>query len=365
MKNICLCIYNLASRGGEERICTLLANELHDRGYNVIVVSLCQFFYERNSFYLKPGIRQYSLRHHRVERKLFRYRFFDNIPMMRYRRILSKEMIDVVIDVDIHQTLVTAEAVRDRNIKIVSWDHFCYKRFRGWDIYEDIKKCFKSGKIAKHVVLTKADRKAHIEHEGMPQSFVSQIYNPSPIQKDVVVTHDVKRVLAVGRLQSDKGFDMLLDAWSIVEKEDSEWTLEIVGDGKIKEDLLSQCQRLKLKRVVFSRFTADIEEKYKSASIFVLSSRDEGFGLALVEAMTMGLPVVSFDCESGPKEIIRDKYNGIKVEPNNTDMLASSMLNLMKDKEMREKIGVNAYESSKQYKIETFVDQWIRLLESL
>lgn len=365
MKNICLCIYNLANRGGEERMCCLLANELHNRGFKVIVVSLCRFFYQKNIFSLNPGIRQYSIRHNRIERKLFRYGMLNKIPLYRYRKILAKEAIDVIIDVDIHQTLVSAEASEGLNIKIVSWDHFCHRRFRNWDIYNDIMSCYKSGAVDKLVVLTNADRKSHIDKENLPQSFVCHISNPSPIQQNHYIRHDTKRVLAVGRLQTDKGYDMLLETWAKVEAQDSEWSLEIVGDGPMREELLSLCNELRLERVEICNFTSSIEEKYKSASIFVLSSRDEGFGLVLVEAMAMSLPLVSFACEAGPKEIIKDGYNGLLIEPGNTEMLATGLLHLIKDPDLRERMSHNAFESSKLYGIKTFTDKWVCLLNSL
>ena len=364
-KNICLTIHSLIDGGGEERMCTLLANELYDKGYKVIVVTLEQFQSQKNSFPLNKEIKQYSLRKNRVERKLFSYRCFQSIPLLRYRRILKQEEVNVIIDVDIHQSLVSTRAVKDNNIKIISWDHFNYERFKNRWSYKVILNCFNSGKIDKFVVLTKSDRKSYIDIEGFSPDFIKQIYNPSPIESDTLLSHNSKTILAIGRLQEQKGFDLLLKAWAIVEDKCPEWHLEIVGEGAMKEKLLSLTRQLKIKRVVFSNFTSQIEDKYKSSSIYVLSSRYEGFPLVLLEALSMSLPLVSFDCKTGPSEIIKDGYNGFLVEPENTDLLAKKLLQLIEDDKLRKQMSNNAFVSSKKYKKDSIINQWCDLLDSI
>ena len=109
---------------------------------------------------------------------------------------------------------------------------------------------------------------------------------------------------------------------------------------------------------------SDVKSKYAGASIYALPSRTEGFGLVLVEAETMSLPAVAFDC-GGPKEIVKDGYNGFLVEAENVQMLAEKILTLVIDDKLREQMSKNAFEESKKYKIDNIINQWEKLIESL
>lgn len=361
--NICLTIHSLAASGGEERMCVLLADALFQRGYNVIIVTLNQIDSEDNIYMHDKRIKQYSLRRNRYERKITGYLKF--IPLLRYKCILKRHKVAVVIDVDIHQSLVTTKATKGTNIKVISWDHFNYERFKVRWSYDIMMGCFKSGEIDKLVVLTKADSKSYKEIEKFPESFITQIYNSSPVEHDEYIQHKEKKVLAVGRLVEQKGFDLLLTAWLIVEQFDDEWTLEIVGDGHMRQQLLEQKESLGLKRIKFTNYTNEIKEKYRTAGIFVLSSRYEGFGLVLVESESMSLPLVAFNCKEGPGEIIKNGYNGFLVEPENIKMLAEKLLELMTNDGLREQMSRNAFEDSKKYKMEKIIDKWENLIESL
>lgn len=361
-RNICLTIHSLAPKGGEERMCSVLANALSRGGNNVVVVTLNMFYKEQCSFPLDKGIKRYTLCGNRLERKVQKY--IRSIPLLKYKYILYKHHIDYVIDVDVHQSLVTSKVTRNTNIKVVSWDHFNYERFVRRPTRKALHDCFMNC-VNKLVVLTESDRIDYIQKEHLPKELVCQIYNPCAFTNDEYVASKSKKVLAIGRLEEQKGFDMLLKAWAIVEASDSEWELEIVGDGNQKQQLIDLAQKFNLHRVVFSPFTANIKEKYRKASLYVLSSRYEGLGLVIIEAMTMGLPVVSFNCKAGPSELIEDEFNGFLVEANNVHQLANKILEVIKNKELRNRVGYNAFKSSKKYHINNILQKWITLLDSL
>ena len=364
-QNICLTIHSLATHGGEERMCVLLANELSKRGYKIIVVTLNQFVNERSWFIVNENVKTYTLRRNRYEKKLFSYKFFERLPLLRYKRILQKNNIDIVIDVDIHQSLVTTKVTKGTDIKVISWDHFNYERFRKRWSYNIMLDCFHSGEVDKLVLLTKSDIVPYVEKERFPETFICQIYNPSPIESEKYMEHNQKIVLAIGRYNEQKGFDMLLQSWSLVEQQCNNWKLEIVGDGPMRSSMEKQIMNLNLKNVQLSHYTDEIIEKYKNASIYVLSSRYEGFPLVLLETQAMSLPVVSFDCKTGPNEIIKDGYNGFLVEPENTEILAEKILTLINDDVIRKQMSRNAFEESKKYKIDNIVNQWENLIDSL
>lgn len=365
MKNVCLTIHGLTALGGEERMCVLLANELCKRGYKVIVVTLNQMDGETNTYALLPDVKQYTLRRNRYERKLFSYKAFESLPVIRYRRILRKEEIDVVIDVDIHQSLISTKAISGTKAKVISWDHFNYERFRKRWSYQIMKDCFHSGKVSKLVLLTKDDVKAYTQYESFSDDFLRQIYNPSPIQTDAYMPHDSKKVLAVGRLTEQKGFDLLLKAWAEVERVCEDWQLEIVGDGSMKDILEQEIRHLHLRNVTLTPYTDNVREKYSSASILVSSSRYEGFPLVLLESQSMSIPVVSFDYKTGPNEIIRDGYNGYLAEPENTQMLAEKLIAVMRDDALREQMSRNAFEESRKFATDKIIRQWEELIEEV
>ncbi len=356
--------HQLRESGGEERMCATLANALAGYGYHVIIVSTDKPSSQEVQFKVSSDIKCYSLKSNRVERKLSCMAATRNLWLLKYKAILKRHKIQVVIDVDVHNTLVTSRVVNKEDVRIVSWHHFNYGRFLAWPTREALHDCFLH-KVSKLVVLTKSDERDFVEREGIDASLVKQIYNPSPIESDCECVHQTKKVLAIGRLAEQKGFDLLLQSWARVEKANGEWELEIVGDGFQKEELEQIISDLDLRRVSISPFTTDIREKYRESSLYVLSSRYEGLGLVLLEAMSMSLPVVSFDCQTGPGELVEDGRNGFLVPPLDTEALADRLLRLMGDGELRQAMSHQSFEMSRQYRMENILPQWIELLESL
>lgn len=184
--------------------------------------------------------------------------------------------------------------------------------------------------------------------------------------KDRTINHPENKVLAVGRFAHEKGFDLLLRAWSIVEKEIEDWTLEIWGDtGQDTGNVRNTFHTLHLKRASLHLATDQIQKKFEEASIYVLSSRHEGLGLVLLEASAYSLPLVAFDCPNGPREIIKNGFNGILVDPENVEALAASIILLIKDQNMREQMGKNAFAHSKEFAMDRIIPQWINLIENI
>lgn len=363
-KNICLTITNFANRGGEERMCATLANALADFGYHVIIVSTDKPSSQKVQFEVSPGIKCYSLKSNRVERKLSRMPMTKHLWLSKYKMILKRHRIQVVIDVDVHNTLVTSKVVNKKDVRIISWHHFNYDRFLDWPTRRELHDCF-AHKVDRLVVLTKSDEHDFVCKEGIDASLVKQIYNPSPVSADAECVHTEKKVLAIGRFAEQKGFDLLLRSWAIVEKTADDWTLEIVGDGFQKKELENMIENLGLKNVLLSPFTKNIKEKYQDASVYVLSSRYEGFVLVLLEAMSMSLPVVAFDCHTGPRELVDDGRNGFLVPPLDTRQLAEKLLLVMTNETLRKEMSHHSFEKSKQYRMENILPQWTELIESL
>jgi len=175
-----------------------------------------------------------------------------------------------------------------------------------------------------------------------------------------------KRVITAGRLTQQKGYDMLLDAWYIVHKKHSDWYLDIYGDGEDELMLLEKRRALHLdETIIFHQPTSDIYNKYKESDFYVMSSRWEGFGMVLLEAMSCGIPCISFNCDYGPADIIKDEEDGILVEKTNTLKLAEAICYLIEHEDIRLKMGEEARKNVTRYLPENIMPKWDLLFKNL
>lgn len=210
------------------------------------------------------------------------------------------------------------------------------------------------------VVLTNEDKQAWKELTNIhvipdPLSFQPTAHSPLKRQ----------RVVAVGRYTYQKGFDLLLQAWVKIEKQLPDWQLAIYGDGdRSPYEQLIHDLGIDPTRCLLNGTTSDIQKEYVDSSLFVFSSRFEGFGMVLVEAMACGLPVVSFDCPWGPRGIIKDGEDGLLVENGNVDDLVSKLCLLMSDKQKRNDMAKVALQNVQRFNLEKIALQWKTLFES-
>lgn len=167
----------------------------------------------------------------------------------------------------------------------------------------------------------------------------------------------------MGRLSKEKGFDLLLDAWSLAMPRLPDWSLRIVGDGQMRDELVRQARRLGIEdRVTFVPFSDDPFSLYSECGIFVLSSRFEGLPFVLIEAMTCGTACISFDCPNGPREVIRNGMNGLLVSAEQVDALACGIVKLGENPMLRQKLGDAARGVSKPFSEPRVVARWQKLL---
>ena len=220
---------------------------------------------------------------------------------------------------------------------------------------------YNTKKLHKLVVLTKSDE----QEWKKTHSNIVQIYNPCSIFTPLYSTLENKRAIAIGRLDAQKGFDYLIDAWVFVAKRFPDWTLDIFGKGEQKKMFEKMIIENQLENIIFLKgVTNDVQKEFLDASLCVMTSRYEGFGLVLLEAMTCGVPCVSFDCEFGPNEIIKDDHDGFLVPVANVKLLADKICLLIENQKLRTCMGKKAKESVNKFHLNSIMTEWIDLFEN-
>ncbi|MBS1447324.1 MAG: glycosyltransferase family 4 protein [Odoribacter sp.] len=215
-------------------------------------------------------------------------------------------------------------------------------------------------KLKRFIVLSQEDKAKWKELNN-----VSVLYNPLSFFPETTSRCENKKVIAVGRYMPQKGFDLLIDCWKIVSEKHPDWILSIYGDG-MRQELQEQINRLGLQHQCrLEHSVSNITEKYLESSIFVLSSRYEGFGMVIIEAMACGLPTVSFACPCGPKDIIKDGKDGFLVENSDIEQMAEKICHLIEHEDERKCMGKNARLNVERFKIENIGPQWEKLFEEV
>jgi glycosyltransferase involved in cell wall biosynthesis len=219
------------------------------------------------------------------------------------------------------------------------------------------------GRLDALVVLTEEDRR---DYARLASTRVVRIPNAVPHLGGGISDVRAPVVAAAGRLLSQKGFDLLVEAWAHVAAQRPDWQLRIYGSGSEGPALRALIlERGLSEQVLLMGATKQLGEALAQASIFALSSRFEGFGMVIVEAMSKGLPVVSFDCPRGPSEIIEPGVDGVLVPAEDTDALAAALLELMGDEDARRRMGAAALRTAQRYDLGTVGAQWDELLGAL
>ncbi|MBP3302669.1 MAG: glycosyltransferase family 4 protein [Opitutales bacterium] len=373
--NVLYCLTELKNPGGIERVTVEKLNAFaFDPDVCPIVVTTSQM--NQNSFFqLEPSVRHFDLGLHMgsaiygLGGVIKRLRFLKQVRD-RLEKILIREKVDVCVFVARPDFLIFP--FRKWRGVIVVESHFAIKSGRylrressSFRKYLNIVSTYFSGVLRRRadafVVLTKHDQSILSKKENN----IYQIYNPAPSFRFLPSAKRKKVVVAVGRLTFQKGFGFLIDAWRRIADEFSDWSLEIWGEGELRETLQAQIDNANLSQSVFLRGKTDcIEEKLQSAEVFVLSSIFEGFPMVILEAMSVGLPVVSFDCETGPRELIKE--NGYLVEPENSIALAESIKKvLIAPEDARREMGRSSLVQVRTFAPSVIMLQWKTLFREL
>ncbi len=347
--------YGLNKGAGVERVGSMIANGLSEVGHEIILASIGPC--DAPFFPLNEGIKIISLLDSpRVN--------LGGIPNTIYkiRQLLKKERVDIIIAVDTKSIPYTLPATLGLQVKHIGWEHFNFDPSEGMS-RSSIVRHLAARYCDSVVTLTERDKEYWLKNTRHKSQIIA-IANPCPFPIQEYTKQNKKIVLAVGRLDRDKGFDLLLEAWLQVITVMPEWTLKIVGEGDQRAHLTQFIEANQMiESVELVGMTNNVGHYYRQADIFCLSSRVEGFGMVLTEALAFGLPIVSFDCGPGPAEVLKDT-GSILVPKNDITQLASALISLMKDDEQKRVIGLKGKAKVEMYQPDTIIGEWLDLLKS-
>lgn len=353
--NICFLIYNISRAGGSERVTSLIANALSEKGYDVTILNICG---NNKCFYnISDKIKIHTL--FNCENINHKKKYLSIVK--KIYQFYKKNKIDISIEVFASLSLFVLPIKKILKIKNISWEHFNFTSNEGMNKIARIFACRFSNAL---ITLTNEDKEEYKKNIKNIKCKIDYIYNPTPFSNATKSNLTKKNVITVGRLTYQKGYDLLLQAWKYVEEKNKQWKLYIYGEGEDEEKLKEQQKQLNLKNVVFCGKTKQIHKCYQDASIYVSSSRFEGLPMCMIEAQSFGLPIVSFNCKTGPSEIVNNNVNGFLVENENTVELAEKLLKLMNDKNLLLNFASEVKESSK-FQIDSIIEKWDLIINSL
>jgi GalNAc-alpha-(1->4)-GalNAc-alpha-(1->3)-diNAcBac-PP-undecaprenol alpha-1,4-N-acetyl-D-galactosaminyltransferase len=345
-------LFTIASlnSGGAERVLTTLANELSKKHEVIILKSDDEDpFYEINKSIVLESLCMNKINSSLIKKMMHN---FSIIKVMR--KSIRKHKPDVVISFMDRTNIYTVLATRFLDTKLIISERINYEYLKSkpWRVLRRMIYPFTDGMV----VLSQYDfdKYSYVKDKKI-------IFNPLFIKNSKIdLTQKENIILSIGRLVDDKGFDVLLNALSLIDTKLLEnWKILIVGDGEKKDDLERLSQNLGLgEKVKFLGKRKDVEELYKSSSIFVSTSRAEGFPNALSEALSLGCACVATDCLTGPSELIEDGKNGFLVEVDDVKEVKNRLKILLEDKKLRSDFANQGVKMSKKYGVVNIVNEW-------
>ena len=366
-------IHSTYNPGGMERV---LLNKVRyfveEKGWEVVVVTTDQ--HSRPSFYPFPeGVRMIDLGVNYSDdngkpfhKKLFGYFRRRLEHRKRLAALLEQERPDIV-DCFYPGESSFVPSLKDGSRKVMELHqsklfHHQYNRSGLMGLADKVRAWMDERlvrRFGRFVVLTEEDAGMWGEMPGIrvipnAANFIAEKYSDC----------SAKRVIAVGRLDYQKSFDRLIQVWEKVHQQMPDWRLDIFGQGEWQELLQGMIDERGLQETVkLNEPTKNIGQEYSESSMIVMSSHYEGFPMVMIEAMACGLPAVSFDFKCGPKDIIKEGENGLVVKDGDIDGLAKAMMTLMRDDELRKRMGEEAKKVVETFSEAKVMDKWVRLYE--
>lgn len=365
VSQVAFVIYSMGG-GGAERVAANLANHWARAGWDITVVTLAP---RSLDFYdLHPAITRVALDLVGDSRNPV-HGLWRNLRRMRaLRRVLRNSKPAVALGLMTGANVLLSIAACGLPVRVIGSEHVHPSKFPLSPLWERLRKhCYR--RLDALAVLTRESAAWFQANTGA--HLVAVIPNPAPwpllgqeplVSPESVCVPGRKVLLAVGRLVEQKGFDWLLCAFRTIVQRHSQWDLVILGDGPLRAELERQVKSEGLDgRVFMPGHVGNLAEWYERADLYVMSSRYEGFGNTLAEAMAHGLAAVSFDCDTGPRDIIRHEIDGLLVAPGEPASLAAAMDRLMADRDLRQQFATRAMDARDRFSVQRIARRWEEL----
>lgn len=371
---IIYCINGTYNSGGMERVLMNKTNYLADvLNYEVLIITTEQKG-RKNFFTFSPKIRFIDLEINYdddINQNLLWRILIKNKKKKKHKRlltdILNQEKANICVSM-FDRDADFLYQIKDGSKKILEFHFSRYLKVieaksKLMKIIQKIRtynwKRFAS-KYDAFVVLTEEDKLAWGKMQNI--HVINNPLNTIPKESSNLLK---KRVISLGRLTYQKGFDLLIKAWEKVHASCPEWKLYIFGNGPEKESLLKQCSNLGLNDCIsINKATSKPEFELLNSSLYIMSSRYEGLPMVLIEALSYGVPIVSFQCPCGPKDIIQNDFGSL-IKSNDTEKLADSIIGWIQDENKRIIAGKNAKIAAQKFRIDIIMNKWIKLFNSL
>lgn len=353
--NIAIILPNITTRAGTERAVTNLANILNSQGHQVHVISIAskqgEVPYKISE---KIGIHHLNLPYKKHNIFFVFIHYLSIFTLVK--EFVKKKQIEICIGVSPEINVLLTFA--SKKIKTIGCEHFNFESNR------------KTQQILKHLFYKRLNYVVLLtERDKMHYTFLNNtavIPNSLPFSITKSADCTAKKMISLGRLCEQKGYDLLIEALKLIRCHLSGWTVEIYGDGQDKESLISKINEYRMEEIVFIKDpVADVEKIYQSASIFLSPSRWEGFPMVLLEAQASGLPCVAFDYPCGAREIILNDKTGYVVDMFDLEEYSKKVLNLVTDEKKRFFFSENAIKESVRFSSENIGLKWKKLFESI
>lgn len=338
--------------GGAERVLTTLANYWSEKGWDITILAILS--HDKNFYKLHKNIKLISL-DMRYKNSLLNTLWYLYGIRKIVKRVNPNYVVSFISGMNIF-TLISLIGLKQK-IVISERNYFDVLKSKLWRRLRRITYPLTNGLV----VLSEDDYNyyTYVKNKKI-------IFNPLKIENllDCKFEFKEKLIIAVGTLTQQKGFDRLIR--SLADIEMIGWRVEIIGEGPKREELTALIKELNLEKTIFLiGRKSNIYDYYQKASIFVLSSHWEGFPNVLSEAMAHGCSCIAFNCKTGPSSIIEHEKNGYLVEDGNTEELQSRIVEVMKNRDLRQRFFVNALTIREKLKVDIIVREWEDYLFSL
>ncbi|WP_019141893.1 glycosyltransferase family 4 protein [Noviherbaspirillum massiliense] len=368
MNDLVIFIHSMGS-GGAERVTANMANYWAAKGWEITIVTLAPRsldFYE-----LHPSVKRVALNSDGDSGNVLAGLLQNLHRVLALRRVLREIRPRIALAMMTTANVLLAMAAFGLNVRVIGSEHTHPPQYPLSALWERLRRLAYRWLDAVTALTSESAHwlKVHTSARRVPVIPNAAPW-PLPVQEprlspDAVCRPGRKLMLAAGRLVEYKGFDWLIEAFANLAHKHPSWDLVILGDGPQSHALQAQLRAAELEERIFLPGRAgNVGEWYERADLYVMSSRFEGFGNTLAEALTYGVPAVSFDCDTGPREIIRHEVDGLLVPPEDVAGLTAVLDRVMGDDEMRQSLAARAVEARDRFSMERIAGMWEELFKA-